>query len=237
MTLLESFQSFRDALQHAKPGDRDFFRGEPRHDFKLLPKIGRLTTVPEAPIPGKIKLDLRYSVDVVDERKIFQRFKKGALPLVSIVPRDDWEWLALAQHHGLPTRLLDWTANPLIALYFAVACGPSEDPNPAVFYHLSTRYELLDTQGQDPFKVELGLFSAPVVTHRIRSQSGYFTIQKDVHTPLDQLWWKKKLKRYVIPPEARGALRRELLLFGINHYSVFPDLDGLCRKLQEEVND
>ncbi len=54
------------------------------------------------------------------EELVLEKFKQLAVPHIDSVPASDWEWLCLARHHQVPTRLLDWTENPLVALFFAI---------------------------------------------------------------------------------------------------------------------
>jgi len=95
-----------------------FFRGLPCKEFKNVPGVARSD---RAPASG-------WRPDI--EQRLFQDFKAMAQTYESGLNFTDLDWLAVAQHFGLPTRLLDWTDNPLVAAWFAVADETVHRPNP-----------------------------------------------------------------------------------------------------------
>ena len=142
------------------------FRGQ-REDWPLLPKIARL--------------DLLESLKD-SEPEMFEVFKREAVALLDIPPTNDWDWLTVAQHHGLPTRLLDWTTNPLAALWFAVSEPVEDDSQDGVVwvFEPSKRRITRDPErARSPFEVSATYLYLPRhVTPRIRAQEGVFTVSE-----------------------------------------------------------
>ena len=232
---LNSFEDFYRCVSQFSPNTRYFFRGVKHSFYKLVPKVGRTPEILEYGAEGYFREDT-----------ILAKFERDCLPYLKYIPENRLEWMSLAQHHGLPTRLLDWTSNPLVALYFAVIddfdrtngnnFSPDYDGSSA-FYQLTFKSgpDYCDWH-EDPFKVKgVELIYPKHLDARITAQSGLFTIQEDPLKPLDEQLRRNRIKKYVIPYEARRQFRKDLYLFGVHEATMFPGPTGLADHIHKIV--
>lgn len=226
--------------KHFRPNDIVWFRGQSESTWGLVPSLARAD--------GK---------HLSKEGAIYKRFVQNATQLMDQAPMDEWEWLFVMQHHRAPTRLLDWSEGPLVALYFATADSQKDKADAALWCldpialnakaNVNFAYELELPSFRDkalenylPSRVDPKSPMNPIAaigprpTKRMAAQIGTFTVNHSVHEPIETLYDGNHVWRYVIPKRAKANIRLELQYFGYSALSLFPDIDQVAELIKKE---
>jgi FRG domain len=187
-------------------------------------------------------LRLHGEEEVDDLDKLFNEFRRRCMefpPPHFVEEEREWRWLFFAQHHRLKTRLLDWTKDPLVAIYFAVEdiISKGKDCSPGAVWALQVHSGHFKREYQlrvPPDETEWIMVNPPPVTARLARQSGLFTYHpgRDCRVALSELPRRpgEKLIKIDFPgsTEVTKHIREQLGILNVHHGSLFPDPQGIA---------
>lgn len=216
-----------------------WFRGHARESWKLIPSIYR---------SGE-----KTEMDYIKEFK-----QKAALLVEEPKPKEYHEWLFIMRHYNIPSRLLDWTESPLVAIFFAVhedindngviwALRPIElnrsipdykdDTSlPSFDENDLTDYTLKSITADPRPKLPLAII-APRNSNRMQAQLSVFTIHHDNLYPIDKIGKGTHTWKYIIPKDAKKTLREELDILKITPFQLFPELVNVSDAIRGKPHD
>lgn len=240
---VSSIAGLMSALHETPTSRTIWYRGQSNEEWSLLPGLARQEN------------------GLGRESDFIARFKQNASLLLPSLPRNDWEWLTIMQHYRVPTRLLDWSESPLVALYFAVVPHSHSDGalwvlNPTALNRVSNidpDYEnyipnledenILNNylpgviQSERTSRLQPIAIIGPRNTQRMQAQLGVFTIMHREPIPVEQVGSGGHMRKLIVPHGAKHELRRELTLLAIDKFQLFPDLQSLGDILRGESDD
>jgi len=193
------------------------FRGRSNAGFELIPAIGRQNAV--------------SAYRLADEKILFEEFVQHAKRYIDAQGLTQLEWLALAHHYGLPTRLLTWSPNPLVAA--SQAAQEEEQAMDAEVVALRVPcvrrlrlVEPFDGAQHAPLIVEV---SSPVLAQA--AVSGFYSLHPDPQTPWQPGPPAFEASAFAIPASEKADFRRFLHVFGHDLQLRQASLDGLAQTL------
>ena len=216
-----------------------WYRGHSKKEWKLLPAFAR---------PGQ----------KLSEQNLIKKFKQNATLLLNPRPISDFDWSFIMQHHGVKTRLLDWTESPLTATYFSVREHPNTDgvlwvllpvelnkfsnirPDfahdiPSFEDEALKNYPPASFAGETISRLFPVAALAPRNNPRMQSQLSVFTISHRDQTPIEEIGDGNHIWRYIIPKRFKDQIRKELKLLGIDKFQLFPELSSIGEMLHGEL--
>jgi hypothetical protein len=239
---LTSWEAFLDIVTQP-PYSHWAFRGERDERWPLFSSLSRYLKnfgVAPAAWPGQ-------------EARILRIFKRKAHQFLEKPPdtSDDFQWLALMQHHGAPTRLIDFTWSPYVAAFFALertlADGVVWAVNPARIDSSRAPKHRMDPRVKDNFQrfflkgdhrfIWMG--EPHTMNRRLIAQSGTFAVPGVLDVPVEEMLsdadQENILAKIVLTNAVREVGMRELYRMNITYATLFPDLDGLAKSLGYEL--
>jgi hypothetical protein len=213
-----------------------FFRGHGNESFSLTPSFFR------------IDLDSTYSNWERLETYIIEEFKKESISHLKYTPTNHIEWLIMAQHYGLPTRLLDWSTNSLVALYFACEDYSNGFNSNVWMYGLASVNNCWEESTIIARKIGISAVNNTIIfpqhfDSRITNQAGCFSIHEfpknKIFKPFDQSKREPvdlgSFERIIIKAEFKREILNELYAIGIHKGFIYPGLEGITSKIKYEI--
>lgn len=222
-------------IESQPAGSRHLFRGQADQSWPLLPSLYRTR-------PNVASDTIEESFDIYEKTGISRFFNEG-LPYLPAIKRNSLNDRILAQHFGVPTRMLDWSNDPLVALFFAVE-NLKHNADSAVFMilpdaHLDIEPERLrNASSYKAIKVV-----PPAIDRRIPAQKSVLTWHPygppdAPFVPIEQRpdmggevvtenGLVRGFAKIIIPAQLRVAIRYHLFEMGIDRRNLFPGLDGV----------